>query len=133
MTPPADLAAIAPDAGQTRLVVVGPCASGKSTLAAGLRRLGFDARVCGQEHSEIATLWRRNAPDLVVALDVDLATLRARRDETWPEWLYDLQHRRLADAIAAAAVRLDTSCLDAETVLRRVAERIAARLPAGVA
>lgn len=111
---------------RTVVVVVGPCASGKSTLVAGLRRLGYDALVCGQEHSEIPTLWRHANPDLVVALDVDLPTLRRRRDVAWPEWLYRVQRRRLEQAIAAATVRVDTSRLDAEAVLRQVAAGLAA-------
>lgn len=107
------------------VVVVGPCASGKSTLVAGLRRLGYDAVVCGQEHSDIPTLWRHVDPDLVVALDIDLPTLRSRRDDAWPEWLLLLQRRRLANAAAAAHLRLDTSRLDAADVLTRVAARLA--------
>ncbi|HEX5500302.1 MAG TPA: hypothetical protein VFX03_13780, partial [Thermomicrobiales bacterium] len=66
-----------------RIVVVGPCASGKSTLARGLRERGFDAEVCGQEHSDIASLWRHTAPDVVIALSVDLATIRDRRGDDW--------------------------------------------------
>lgn len=108
-----------------RLVVVGPCASGKSTLVAGLRRLGYDAVACGQEHSDIPTLWRHADPDLVVALDIDLPTLRSRRDDAWPEWLLLRQRRRLANAAAAAHVRLDTSRLAAEDVLGQVAARLA--------
>lgn len=100
-----------------RVVVVGPCGSGKSTLVDGLRRLGVPATVCGQEHSEIATLWRHSDPDLVVALEVDLPTLRRRRGEEWPEWLYLLQRRRLRAAAAAADLLLDTSVLDEEAVL----------------
>ncbi len=113
--------------GSQTVVVVGPCASGKTTLVAGLRRLGYRAAVCGQEHSEIPTLWRHSAPDLVVALDVDLATLRRRRGEEWPEWLYLVQQRRLRAAMAAAAVRVNTSFLDEEAVLRRVVAGLARR------
>lgn len=104
-----------------RVVIIGPCGSGKTTLVDGLRRLGFRAMVCGQEHSEIATLWRHTAPDLVVALEVDLPTVRRRRGEEWPAWLYEVQRRRLSVGAAAADLRLDTSELDAGTVLGRVA------------
>lgn len=104
------------------VVVVGPCAAGKSTLAAGLRRLGFRAMVSGQEHSDIPTLWRRAEPDVVVALGVDLDTIRRRRDdEAWPEWLYVLQRERLAQAERAAAIQIDTTTGDADDVLARVA------------
>ena len=113
--------------GSQSVVVVGPCASGKTTLVAGLRRLGYRAAVCGQEHSDIPTLWQHSAPDLVVALDVDLATLRRRRGEEWPEWLYLVQQRRLRAAIAAAAVRVNTSGLDEEAVLRRVVASLVRR------
>ena len=103
-------------------VVVGPCAAGKSTLAAGLRRLGFRAMVSGQEHSDIPTLWRRAEPDVVVALDVDLATIRRRRDDdAWPEWLYSLQRERLEQAKQAAAIRVDTTTSDVDDVLAQVA------------
>jgi hypothetical protein len=106
---------------QRRIVVVGPCASGKTTLVAGLRRLGYEALVCGQEHSDVATLWRHSDPDLVIALEIDLATLRRRRGEEWPEWLYALQRRRLRDAAAAAALTLDTGRLGEAAVLDCVA------------
>lgn len=104
-----------------RVVVVGSCGSGKSTLVTGLRRLGYEAAVCGQEHSEIPTLWRRSAPDVVIALEIDLPTLRRRRGESWPEWLYAVQRRRLRQAAAAADLRLDTARLGREAVLARVA------------
>ena len=107
-----------------RVVVVGPCASGKTTLVRGLRRLGYEATVSGQEHSEIPTLWRHAEPDVVVALDVDLPTVRRRRGEDWPEWLYLVQRRRLRQAVAAADVRVDTSGLDEEAVLRRVVAQL---------
>ena len=107
-----------------RVVVVGPCASGKSTLVTGLRRLGFRAMVCGQEHSEIPSLWRHTDPDVVVALEVDLPTIRRRRGADWPEWLYLVQRRRLREATAAADLRLNTSTLDQDAVLRRVAAQL---------
>lgn len=125
--PGPDRAAVSPD--ERQVVVVGPCASGKSTLVAGLRRLGYRAMVCGQEHSEIPTLWQHAGPDLLVALDVDLPTLRRRRGEEWPEWLYRVQQARLRGANAAADLRLDTSKLDAAAVLDRVALRLRRRAP----
>lgn len=112
--------------GGPKVVVVGPCASGKSTLVAGLRRLGFEAAAVGQEHSEIPTLWRHSNPDVVVALEVDLATIRERRGVTeWPVWLYDAQRRRLQGAEAAATIHVDTTVYDAEAVLALVADQLA--------
>jgi GTPase SAR1 family protein len=100
-----------------RVVVVGPCASGKSTLAERLRAHGVDAYVCAQEHSEIGTLWRHLGPDVVIALDVDLATIRARRGAEWPETIFREQLRRLTGARAAAAVVIDTMILDADATV----------------
>jgi deoxyadenosine/deoxycytidine kinase len=100
-----------------RVVVVGPCAAGKSTLAKRLRASGLDAYVCAQEHSEIDHLWRHLGPDVVIALDVDLATVRARRGADWPESIFRDQLRRLTAARAAAHLVIDTASLDAEAAL----------------
>lgn len=103
-----------------RIVVVGPCAAGKSTLVSALRALGYDARVSAQEHSEISTLWQHAQPDLLVALEVDIAAVRDRRGGPWPEWLHDVQVRRLAAASKAADLAIDTTALSAQTVIDRV-------------
>jgi chloramphenicol 3-O-phosphotransferase len=100
-----------------KIVVVGPCAAGKSTLVAALRALGYDAHVSGQEHSEIATLWQHSQPDVLIALDVDIAAVRARRGGSWPEWLHDQQVRRLAAASQAADLAIDTTALSPQTVV----------------
>jgi deoxyadenosine/deoxycytidine kinase len=110
-----------------RVVVVGPCASGKSTLAHRLRSHGYDAYVCAQEHSEISTLWRHLDPDAVIALDVDLATVRLRRGADWPEALFREQLRRLTAARAAADVTIDTASLDSDKT-----EDVALRVLAGL-
>lgn len=116
-------------ADRRRVVVVGNCASGKSTLVAGLRRLGYDAWVCGQEHSEIATLWQHSAPDVLIALHVDLATVRQRRGEDWPEQIYRTQRRRLAPAMAAADLVLDATALDAAAVLAAAVRQLRQSAP----
>jgi energy-coupling factor transporter ATP-binding protein EcfA2 len=103
-----------------KIVVVGPCASGKSTLVAALRTLGYDAHVSGQEHSEIATLWQHSQPDVLIALDADITAVRDRRGDAWPEWLHDLQVQRLADASRAANLAIDTTTLSPQTVVERV-------------
>jgi RNase adaptor protein for sRNA GlmZ degradation len=110
--------------GGRRVVVVGPCASGKTTLVHGLRDLGYDAAVCAQEHSDIPTLWQRGRPDVLIALDVDLATIRRRRGEDWPEAVYAVQRRRLAPARAAASAVLDASTLSVTGLLAAAARAI---------
>ncbi len=108
-----------------RIVVVGPCASGKSTLTNRLRDLGFDARVCGQEHSAIRHLWSRLRPDLLIALDVDLRTLRRRRHPSWPECLYRVQRGRLEYAFRSANLSIDSSTVSAEGAVQQVLAWIA--------
>ena len=104
-------------ADQRKIVVVGPCAAGKSTLVSTLQALGYDARVAAQEHSAIPTLWQHSHPDVLIALDVDIAAVRERRGGQWPEWLHDLQVRRLVAAACAADLSIDTTGLRPETVV----------------
>jgi hypothetical protein len=104
----------------TRIVVVGPCASGKTTLVQALRERGYDAHVCGQEHSDIAALWQRLGPDVLVALEADVDAIRRRRGASWPEWLHDLQTKRLRAAAAAADLTIDTSRRDPQAMIDQV-------------
>ena len=63
------------------IVVVGPCAAGKTTLVAGLRAQGFAAvRLVAQEHSGIRDLWaRRGRPQVLIYLDAQLITMNRRQ------------------------------------------------------
>lgn len=100
------------------VAVVGPCASGKSTIVAGLRERGIDAYSVAQEHSIIGDLWRRREPDLLVYLDVSLDAIRVRRGNSdWPEWIYELQTRRLKQARENAAIVVDTTKQSPEEIL----------------
>lgn len=100
-----------------RIVVVGPCASGKSTLVTRLRDKGYDAHAVAQEHSAVRDLWKRKDPDALVALDVSLEEVRNRRSPDWLEAVYQRQHERLASAYAAADLTIDTAAHDADAVL----------------
>jgi nicotinamide riboside kinase len=112
-----------------RIVVVGSCASGKSTLVAELRRRGFDAVSCAQEHSEIRTLWTRSQPDVLVLLHADLATVRARRGAHWPRAVYEVQQARLLSARDAADLVIDTAATPvhdvADLIVRLLRDRAA--------
>jgi deoxyadenosine/deoxycytidine kinase len=100
-----------------RIVVVGPCASGKSTLVSRLRGKGYDAHAVAQEHSAVRDLWKRKDPDALIALDVSLEEVRNRRSPDWLEAVYQRQHERLASAYAAADLTIDTAEHDADAVL----------------
>jgi len=103
-----------------RIVVVGTCASGKSTLVEALRSRGLDAYACAQEHSEVKTLWKHLLPDHVVFLETDLATIRERRSPNWPETIFNLQITRLENAKAAAKVVVDTSMTSVDETVEKV-------------
>ena len=110
-----------------RVAVVGPCASGKSTLTAALRAAGYEARQPAQEHSYVPDMWRRLVdPDVLIYLDLSHEAYRARRprDDAGPEYL-DMQRRRLAHALAHADLVLDTSEMTSDEVWARVAAELA--------
>ncbi len=108
-----------------RVTIVGPCAAGKTTLVARLREQGLDAYAVAQEHSGVAYLWQLAEPDLLIFLDVDLATTAARRKREWPAELYATQHERLTHARRHADLYLDGSAIPAEEVARQVTEFVA--------
>jgi deoxyadenosine/deoxycytidine kinase len=79
---------------------VGVCASGKSTLVAGLRAHGLNARQVLQEHSYVPYMWRRiTNPDLLIYLDCSIDTTRARRhDRNFEAWILERERLRLQHA-----------------------------------
>ena len=106
--------------------VVGPCKSGKSTLAAGLIQHGYQARVCAQEHSEVPDMWERIAPtDILIYLDVSLTSIQRRSDrDDWTQAILDRQNRRLAHARHCSDIFLATDDLSPTQVLRRVLDSL---------
>ena len=103
--------------------VVGPCAAGKSTLIAGLTRLGYRARHIAQEHSYVEDMWQRlTKPDMLVFLDVSYATTCQRRNLNWTEADWQEQQHRLQHARENADIYLNTDKFSAEQVLERVVE-----------
>jgi dephospho-CoA kinase len=110
-----------------KIVVVGSCASGKSTIVAALIEAGLNASSCAQEHSEIATLWNHSDPDYIVLLDVDLDTIRQRRSPNWPAAIYRAQQRRLETARAAADIVIDTNRGDVASAVTAIQNGIRER------
>jgi predicted ATPase len=107
------------------VVIVGPCAAGKTTLVSRLQALGYDAHACAQEHSGVPYLWQLSEPDLLLFLDADRATIGARRGYEWPAALNDAQQARLAHARAHADLYLDSGPLSPAEVAERAAHFIA--------
>ncbi|HEV2527605.1 MAG TPA: hypothetical protein VGT61_04015 [Thermomicrobiales bacterium] len=108
------------------IVIIGTCASGKSTLADNLRTLGYDAQVVAQEHSDIGQLWARTGPSVVIALESSLETIRSRRGPRWSSTVYERQRRRLAPAMHAATVVIDTGTTSPMATLAAAASAIRA-------
>ena len=110
------------------IVVVGPCGSGKTTLVAWLQRQGYTARAVAQEHSAIHDLWQHGGrPDVLIFLDASPATISQRRQNEFPDWLYQKQLRRLRSAREQATLYLQTDRLTAADVQRRVLTHVRAR------
>lgn len=107
-----------------RVVVVGPCASGKTTLVARLKELGVDAHNVAQEHSGIPTLWRKKSPDVLVMLDATLPVILGRRTVPWGEERLVIQRDRLRDARMHADLFIQTDPLSREEVAQLVMDHI---------
>jgi hypothetical protein len=105
-----------------RIVVVGPCASGKSTLVANLRPKGYPVHTCAQEHSHVPQLWRKYCrADVLVYLDAGLETIGRRQGRSdWTQERLDEQLRRLADARRHCDLHVHTDDLSREQVADRV-------------
>ena len=116
-----------------RVLIVGVCSSGKSTLEAGLTTLGYEARSCVQEHSYVPGMWQTTRPDVLVYLDAGLDTLRRRGEAELSEAALDEQRQFLAHARAHADLFIQTGHLSAEQVLRRVRRFLDKRISAPTA
>lgn len=105
-----------------RVALVGPCTSGKSTLAKMLREAGYEACQPAQEHSYVPAMWQKlTRPDILIYLDVDYETVVARRPKNpgSPQRLEE-QHQRLSHARQHCDFYLDTSELSAAQVQAEV-------------
>ena len=103
-----------------KIAVVGVCASGKTTLVAGLKNAGYDAYNVAQEHSCVHDFWAKHHPDLLVMIDATMAAIHKRRKVYWGEDRLAVQHKRLADARAHADLYIQTDAFDADQVRRKV-------------
>lgn len=111
------------------IAVVGVCASGKSTLTAGLRGAGWNARPVSQEHSYVPDMWQRlTKPDILIFLDCALETTRRRRQNPdFPDWLYMAERDRLRHARAHADLYILADSLTPAEVLAQAIAFLEAR------
>jgi dephospho-CoA kinase len=115
--------------GTLRVAVVGPCASGKSTLVAALREAGYEARHPAQEHSYVKDMWRQLVdPDVLIYLDISYEALLARRPHFGEREYLEREKARLAHAREHADLVVDTSGMTSEGVRERVLEALAFKM-----
>ena len=115
------------------VVIVGPCAAGKSTLRDRLLARGFtQVRVVAQEHSGVRDLWKmRGYPEALIFLDADVATANARQGRSdWTPAAHAEQLSRLQHARDACNLYLLTDDLTPGEVADRVEQFVAVRTSA---
>lgn len=103
-----------------RIVVVGVCSAGKSTLVTRLKERGYRVRICAQEHSYVPHLWQRSDPDVLVYLDASLHTIRGRGRARWQQPMLDEEHHRLRHAREHCHLYVHTDGISPEDVTARV-------------
>lgn len=114
------------------IAVVGPCASGKSTLVEGLRQRGLQARQVAQEHSYVPAMWQILArPRVLVYLDASYPVCTARRSLDWTEGEYQIQLARLAHARQHCDILVETDGMSPAQVLQAVLDGLGERDGAG--
>ena len=103
-----------------RVVLVGICGSGKTTLAQGLRGLGYEVRECGQEHSEVRYMWQAiSRPDVLIYLDASEEVVYRRGQRHYVAGYVEEQRRRLAHARAHCHLYLMSDDLSPSEVQAR--------------
>ncbi|MGC8785882.1 MAG: hypothetical protein ACP5Q1_00465 [Anaerolineae bacterium] len=101
-----------------RIVLVGICGSGKTALAQGLRKLGYEVRECGQEHSEVPYMWQAiSRPDVLIYLDASEEVIYRRGQRHYVVGCVEEQRRRLAHARAHCDLYIMTDDLTESQVL----------------
>jgi hypothetical protein len=112
-----------------RIVVVGPCAAGKTTLVGNLRPRGYNVRSCLQEHSFAPRLWEEfSRAEVLIFLDAELPTISRRQNRSdWTQSRLDAQRHRLAHAREHCDLYLKTDDLTREQVADAVVAFLCAR------
>jgi len=110
------------------IAIVGPCASGKSSLAQGLEKQGIRAKQVVQEHSYVPKMWQVIArPDFLIYLDASFQACSQRKNLNWQQREYDEQLKRLAHAKENCDLLVHTDDLSEADVLRKVLSELGAR------
>ena len=102
------------------IAIVGPCASGKTTLAEGLQAHGYGARQIAQEHSYVQDMWKQiTDPDILIYVDASFETCTERKKLNWKQKEFDEQVRRLSHARENCDLYIFTDDLAPSEILDR--------------
>ena len=102
------------------IIIVGPCASGKTSLAEKLTEAGHPARQVAQEHSYVPTMWQKmSQPDTLIFLDSSFETSTRRKSLNWDREEYEIQQERLQHAREHCDLYIDTDDLSEQEVLEQ--------------
>ncbi len=108
--------------------IVGPCASGKTTLISALHWEGVQFRHIAQEHSYVPTMWRRlTNPAVLIYLDASYEVTCKRRRLNWTEAEYQEQKNRLSHARENADLYILTDYLTPQDVIQTVKDYLSMR------
>lgn len=120
---------------QPLVAIVGPCASGKSTLGKSLKARGIRVREVAQEHSYVPAMWQRMTdPDFLIFLDASFEVSTRRKALDWSQSEYEEEHRRLAHARQFCDLYLLTDRMSPDEVLQAALNALGLedRTPQGV-
>lgn len=107
------------------IAIVGPCGSGKSSLAQGLAERGYSARQIAQEHSYVPEMWQViTNPDILIYLEASFQACTKRKGFNWKEGEYQEQLKRLQHAHQNCQILIDTTELDRQAVVQAVVEQL---------
>ena len=105
--------------------IVGPCASGKSTLIKLLVEQGYQCRHIAQEHSYVQDMWKRlTNPDILIYLDVSYETSLKRKNLNWTKAEYQIQLDRLENARKSADIVVTTDALSPSELVSIITHQI---------
>jgi deoxyadenosine/deoxycytidine kinase len=111
-----------------RIVVVGPCGAGKSTLAENLSIHGYSARQVTQEHSYVPNMWKLlSKPHILIYLDASFEACTLRKRFNWRLEEFAEQIRRLSHARQHCDIYLLTDDLSPEEILQSVLQSLQTR------
>ncbi len=109
------------------VLIVGVCASGKTTLSTGLRKFGYNARSLAQEHSVSPRLWQYRRPDFLILLHCEYSTIKQRKQISWGPNRYEQQLKVLQNARESADLIVYTDDLSPQELVSYVDSQLRAR------